>query len=58
MSIELSNPTLWEVLNEARKLCHDLEKPFDLNKIGLSTDYGTHVILYHKDEDEDENEHD
>lgn len=56
MSIELSNPTLWKVLNEARKLCDDLEKPFDLDKVGVTTDYGTHVVLYYRDEEEEDDD--
>lgn len=47
---ELQTPTLADVIMAGRRLCHTMGIPFDEFKIGVTTDYGTNVVVYIIDE--------
>lgn len=48
--IYLDSPSLMELFDEARKLCSNLDQPFDMSRIRVTTDFGTNVVIYY-DED-------
>ena len=55
--LELTYPTLSDVLFYAKKLCDENGVGYDENKIGVGVDCGTMVIVY-LIEDDDENNKD
>jgi len=50
--IYLQSPTLKEVLRAGEDLCHHLKVPYNPYKIRITTDYGTKVVIYYKENDE------
>jgi hypothetical protein len=51
--IYLQSPTLKEVLRASEDLCHHLKVSYDPYKIKVTTDYGTKVVIYYKENDND-----
>ena len=51
--IYLQSPTLKEGLRAGEDLCHHLKVPYDPYKIRITTDYGTKVVIYYKENDND-----
>jgi hypothetical protein len=49
--IYLDSPTLKEVLRACEDLCEYLKVPYDPSKLRVTTDYGTKVIIYYKEND-------
>lgn len=49
--IYLNCPTLKILLRSCQDLCDNLNVPYDTDKIKVSTDYGTKVIIYYKSEE-------
>jgi hypothetical protein len=51
--IYLQSPTLKEVLRAGEYLCHHLKVSYDPYKIRITSDYGTKVVIYYKENDND-----
>ena len=49
--IYLNSPTLKEVLRACEDLCEHLKVPYNPSKLRITTDYGTNVIIYYKEND-------
>jgi hypothetical protein len=47
----LNNPTLKILLKGCQDLCDNLNVPYDTDKIIVTTDYGTKVIIYYESEE-------
>ncbi len=45
--VYLHNPSLKELLLESVELCIKLKVPYDPEKIRVTTDYGTKVMIYY-----------
>ena len=52
--IYLDSPSLMELFDESRKLCSNLDKPFDMSKIRVTTDFGTNVVVYYDEDNEND----
>ena len=50
-SIDLHCPSLAEVILAGKKLCKHKGIPFDDMIVHVTTDYGTHTVVYLEEED-------
>ena len=50
--IYIDDLSLKQLLREAEDFCYDNKFQYDERKIMITTDYSDHLILYYKDEDE------
>lgn len=48
--VYLHNPSLKELLLESVELCIRLKVPYDPEKIKITTDYGTKVVVFYDGE--------
>lgn len=51
--IELRNPSLCEIIRASEDLCYKLKVSYDTRKIFVTTDYGTKVVIYYDDSNEE-----
>lgn len=45
--------TLKTLIREAEDLCYEHNFPYDERKIMIATDYGSHVIIFYREKDEE-----
>ena len=50
--VYLYSPTLKDLLRECEDLCYRLKVPYDPNKIKITTDFGTKVVVFYDGETE------
>lgn len=46
--IYLRNPTIADIIHEAKRLCNKNEIDYDPFEVGVATDYGCNVVVYIK----------